>query len=86
MRLLQDEVAGKWGNNLQNQSDDQVTVEMVVQAKKRFADLNACSFDMGFHSQANQAALKEKLELVALPRKGKLSKEARAAEAAPAFA
>ena len=53
---------------MQNQSDDQVTVEMVVQAKNRFADLNACSFDKGFHSQANQAALKEQLELVALPK------------------
>ena len=71
---------------MQKQSDDQVTVEMVVQAKNRFADLNACSFDKGFHSQANQGALKEQLELVALPRKGKLSKEAQAAEAAPAFA
>ncbi len=71
---------------MQNQTDDQVTVEMVVQAKKRFADLNACSFDKGFHSQANQAALKEQLELVALPRKGKLSKDAQAAETAPAFA
>ena len=71
---------------MQNQTDDQVTVEMLVQAKKRFADLNACSFDKGFHSQANQAALKGQLALVALPRKGKRSKEAEAAEDAPAFA
>ena len=71
---------------MQNQSDDQVTVEMVVQAKQRFGDLNACSFDKGFHSKANQVALQEQLALVALPRKGKLSKEAQAVEQAPAFA
>ena len=52
---------------MQNQTDDQVTVEMVVEAKKRFADLNACSFDKGFHSPSNQTALKAELELVALP-------------------
>ncbi len=60
---------------MQNQTDDQVTVEMVSQAKKRFANLNVCSFDKGFHSKTNQEALKDILELVVLPRKGKLSKE-----------
>ena len=70
---------------MQHQSDDQVTVEMVQQAMKRFANLNACSFDKGFHSKANQEALKEILELVVLPRKGKLSKEAKAIEQDPEF-
>jgi len=71
---------------MQNQTDDQVSVEMVVQAKKRFTNFNACSFDKGFHSRANQIALKEQLELVALPSKGKLSKEVQAVEQAPEFA
>jgi IS5 family transposase len=71
---------------MQRQSDDAVCVEMVVQAKNRFPKLNACSFDKGFHSTANQAALKEQLVLVALPRKGKLSQEAQATEQAPTFA
>ena len=48
--------------------------------------MNACSFDKGFHSQTNQIALKEHLELVALPRKGKLSVQAQALEQADAFA
>ncbi len=48
--------------------------------------MNACSFDKGFHSSANQIALKQQLDLVALPRKGKLTKEAQALEQAPAFA
>ena len=70
---------------MQQQTDDQVTLEMVAQAKKLFPLLNACSFDKGFHSPANQIALKEQLELVVLPRKGKLSKQAQAQEQAPDF-
>ncbi len=70
---------------MQQQSDDQVTVSMVKQAKQRFANLEACSFDKGFHSPNNQLALKQQLELVALPRKGKLSQSAQAAQHSPAF-
>lgn len=66
-------------------SDEQVALEMVTQAKKRFASLAVCSFDKGFHSQANQDALKEQLELVVLPRKGKLSRQAKEIEGAPEF-
>ena len=70
---------------MQNQTDDQVTLEMVAQAKKRFPKLNACSFDKGFHSPANQLALKDPLEQVILPRKGKLSRQAQEQEQAPDF-
>lgn len=70
---------------MQQQTDDQVTLEMVAQARKRFPLLNACSFDKGFHSPANQLALKAQLELVVLPRKGKLSQLAQAQEQAPDF-
>ena len=52
---------------MQQQTDDQVTVEMVTQAKKRFAKLNACSFDKGFHTKDNQVELKVLLDLVVLP-------------------
>ncbi len=70
---------------MQNQTDDSVTLEMVAQARQRFANLNACSFDKGFHSPANQAALKEQLKQVVLPRKGKLSRQAQQEEQAPDF-
>lgn len=70
---------------MQNQTDDQLTLEMVAQARKRFANLSACSFDKGFHSCTNQIELKEMLDLVVLPRKGKLSKESQAIEQAPEF-
>ena len=70
---------------MQKQTDDQVTLEMVAQAQERFPNLNACSFDKGFHSPANQIALKEQLELVVLPRKGKLSQQAQQEEQAAPF-
>ncbi|MFZ4540166.1 ISNCY family transposase, partial [Propionivibrio sp.] len=70
---------------MQKQTDDQVAVAMVTQAQKRFPNLNACSFDKGFHSPANQIALKEHLDLVVLPRKGRLSKQAQEEEQAEAF-
>jgi transposase, IS5 family len=70
---------------MEKQSDDQVAVSMVTQAKQRFARLNACSFDKGFHSRENQEVLKDHLERVALPRKGKLSQQAQAAQQLPEF-
>ncbi|MDO8754709.1 MAG: ISNCY family transposase, partial [Anaerolineales bacterium] len=70
---------------MEKQTDDQVAVSMVVEAKKRFPNLNACSFDKGFHSKTNQSALKEHLALVALPKKGKLSQQAQAVEQSEVF-
>lgn len=70
---------------MQKKTDDQVAVSMVGEAKKRFPSLNACSFDKGFHSPENQVILKEQLEQVVLPRKGKLSQLARAAEQTEPF-
>src|SRR5690606_7603325 len=40
---------------MERQTDDQIAVAMVTEARKRFPTLNACSFDKGFHSPANQA-------------------------------
>ena len=71
---------------MEKQTDDQVALDMVVQAKRRFLSLTACSFGKGFHSRANQIALKEQLDLVALRRKGKLSVQAQADERADTFA
>jgi len=70
---------------MEKKTDDQVTVSMVEEAKKRFPNLNACSFDKGFHSKENQIVLKEQLALVALPRKGKLSQQAQEVEQSAAF-
>jgi IS5 family transposase len=58
---------------MQNETDDQVAVPIIVEVKARFENLSSCSFDKGFHSQDNQKHLSEILEKVILPRKGKLS-------------
>lgn len=70
---------------MEKQTDDQVAVSMVTEAKKRFVKLNACSFDKGFHSPDNQTQLAAHLEQVTLPKKGKLSQPAKAAEQSEAF-
>jgi len=70
---------------MQQQTDEQVAVSMVRQAKDRHPDLTVCSFDKGFHSNENQSALGEQLEQVVLPRKGKLSREAQQIEQSPEF-
>lgn len=67
------------------ETDDQVAVIMVKDTQKHFPKLQACSFDKGFHSPANQQELVEYLTLVALPRKGKLSQQAQAVERATDF-
>ncbi len=61
---------------MENETDDKVAVSMVQETQQKFPELNTCSFDKGFHSKENQSALADILEVVALPRKGRLSKEA----------
>ena len=70
---------------MQNQTDEQVAISMVEETQKRFPDFKVNSFDKGFHSPNNQVALSEKLEFLALPRKGKLSKKAHAIESSEEF-
>ena len=60
---------------MENETDDQVAVEMVTETKKRFQNFSACSFDKGFHSKKNQQDLAEELSRVVMPKKGKLSEE-----------
>ena len=56
-----------------HETDDKVAVAMVTAAQQRYPDLQQCSFDKGFHSPENQAELKEILDRVVLPKKGRLS-------------
>jgi IS5 family transposase len=70
---------------MEKETDDRIAVDMVSEAKKRFADLTTCSFDKGFHSPSNQKALAELLTTAALPRKGKLSEKAKTQEASDEF-
>ena len=70
---------------IEKKADNQIAVEMVKEARKRFSRVSTCSFDKGFHSPVNQRDLEELLDTVALPRKGKLSATAKAQEASEAF-
>jgi hypothetical protein len=66
-------------------TDDKVAVPMVKATQEKFPSFNACSFDKGFHSPANQTDLKALIEQVVLPKKGKLSKADQEREYAPEF-
>lgn len=65
---------------MEKQTDNQVGVSIVEEAKARFSDLSSCSFDKGFHSPDNQIQLAGILDSVALPHKGKPSKKVRGKE------
>lgn len=58
--------------------DVDAAVDVIAEARSRFPDLTACSFDRGFHSPANQIQLGELLDECALPQKGYLSARAKA--------
>jgi len=58
---------------MQQQTDDKVAVDMVQEAKDRFANLVGCSFDKGFYGPENRSKLTEILDYVVLPKKGRLS-------------
>ena len=70
---------------MQKQTDDQIAVAMVTGGQTRFPALRGCSFDKGFHSPANQIALREQLDQVVLPKKGRCNKAEGEREAEPAF-
>ena len=59
---------------MENTTDSEIIVELIKQVQKLYPNFNACSFDKGFHSPSNQIALKEMLDDVVLPKKGKRNK------------
>lgn len=66
-------------------SDDQIAVALVEHTQTRFPAFNTISFDKGFHSPANQVDLKQRLETVVLPKKGRLSEADQARQSDPEF-
>jgi len=70
---------------MEKTTDDKVAVSMVDETRQRFPALSTVSMDKGFHTPANQIALKERLDLVVLPKKGRLSKADKAREYDPEF-
>jgi len=70
---------------MRRQTDDKVAVEIVSATKKRFPALTDVSLDKGFHSKQNQRDLEELLDLVVLPKKGRLGEADRQKENSPEF-
>jgi hypothetical protein len=70
---------------MEKTTDDQIAVSIVKQTQTRFPSLKAASMDKGFHSPSNQTQLKEMLELVVLPKKGRLSEADKARESDSEF-
>jgi len=70
---------------MEKATDDQVAIAMVDETLQRFPRLRAISMDKGFHSPTNQTALKERLECVVLPKKGRRSQADKARESEPEF-
>lgn len=70
---------------MEKTTDDKVAVSLVEQNLTRFPAVKAMSFGKGFHSPANQTDLKQRLDTVVLPKKGRLSEADKARESAPEF-
>jgi hypothetical protein len=70
---------------LERQSDNQLAVAMAQGAKDRFENLVACSYDKGFYSHENREQLSDILDLVVLPKKGRLSAQDKEVEQSEGF-
>jgi len=70
---------------MEKTTDDHIAVTLVEHAQTRFPEVKTMSFDKSFHSPANQIELKQRLESVILPKKGRLSEADKARESDPAF-
>ncbi|MCR2829043.1 ISNCY family transposase [Acidithiobacillus ferrooxidans] len=70
---------------MEQTTDDQIAVPMVKEAQARFSGVSSMSFDKGFHSPANQTALREILPMVVLPKKGHKSADEKVRESASEF-
>jgi IS5 family transposase len=70
---------------MENKTDDQVTVPITRETKKRFPSLKSCSYDKGFHSPQNQQDLRKELDFVVLPKKGRRNPEEQSHEGSKRF-
>jgi len=70
---------------MEGTTDDAVAVPIVEETKQRFGNLHSISMDKGFHSKDNQVKLKEIVNVVVIPRKGRLNAVDRASESEAEF-
>jgi hypothetical protein len=71
---------------MQNEVDKSIAVSFTKRTKKLFPTIKSCSFDKGFWSPENYAALDDILDEVILPKKGRLSQKDQERESAEQFA
>jgi transposase, IS5 family len=60
---------------LQKTEDVEAAVPLIEETQEKYGMVHSVSFDKGFHSEENQAGLKEIVKVVVLPKKGNLSAE-----------
>ena len=70
---------------VEQQTDNQLAVAMAQGAKDRFENLVACSYDKGFYSPDNREQLSDILDVVVLPKKGRLSSQDKEIEQSEEF-
>ena len=59
---------------MEKETDDKVAVAMVTSAQNKFSGLKGCSFDKGFYTPGNKKDLKDSLDILVLPKKGRCNK------------
>lgn len=70
---------------MKQETDKDIAVKVIEDTKLKFSTLKSASFDKGFHSPKNQKKLDNILDLVVLPKKGKLTAERKEIENSPGF-
>jgi hypothetical protein len=70
---------------LQKTEDVEAAVPLIEKTQKQYGTLHSASFDKGFHSAENQIELNKIVNLVVLPKKGKLSADELKCESDPEF-
>jgi IS5 family transposase len=70
---------------LEKAEDVETAVSIIQETQKKYGNLHSASFDKGFHSPENATDLAKIVELVVMPKKGKLSTEDIERESDPDF-
>lgn len=70
---------------MEQQTDNQIAIDLITQTQDRYPTLRVCSFDKGFHSPQNQIELAKMLDRVVLPKKGRCNKQEQERESSDAF-
>jgi hypothetical protein len=70
---------------MEQQTDNQIAIDLITETQERYPNLSVCSFDKGFHSPENQIELAKRLDRVVLPKKGRCNKKEQERESSDAF-